>query len=161
PFVGAWLGFAHPSFAVNFKVLGDAFIKAIRMIVAPIIFATVVGLAKMVDLRRVASVGLKSLIYFEVASTLALLVGITVGNLWPGGAGMNLDPAKPDPHAEELLRFESSNHIGTHYRGCDRAGRRAPFGRHLHNDWHRRGKSRSGRISRPRSARSRSQPQPA
>ncbi len=97
---GAWLGYGHPELAIALKPLADAFIKAIRMIVAPIIFTTVVvGIARMEDLRRVASVGLKSLLYFETASTLALIIGIVVGNLWPIGSGMNIDPATLDAHS--------------------------------------------------------------
>jgi aerobic C4-dicarboxylate transport protein len=97
---GAWLGYSDPALAIALKPLADAFIKAIRMIVAPIIFTTVVvGIARMEDLRRVASVGLKSLLYFEAASTLALLIGLAVGNLWPIGQGMNIDPATLDAHS--------------------------------------------------------------
>ena len=90
--LGIALGYAEPLLATSVKPLGDAFIKAIKVMVAPIVFTTVVvGIATMGDLRRVASVGIKALIYFEIVSTLALLVGMAVGNVWEFGAGMNID----------------------------------------------------------------------
>jgi Na+/H+-dicarboxylate symporter len=92
--VGVVLGYVAPGFAAELKPLSDAFIKAIRAIVAPIIFTTVVvGIAGIGDLRRVARLGLKSLVYFEVVSTLGLLLGLAIGNLVPLGAGVNADPA--------------------------------------------------------------------
>lgn len=95
--VGAALGYAAPDFAMYLKPYGDAFIKAIKVMVAPIIFTTiVVGIAKMGDIRRVANVGVKALIYFEVASTLALIIGLVVGNVWKVGVGINADPASFD-----------------------------------------------------------------
>jgi aerobic C4-dicarboxylate transport protein len=98
--LGAAIGFADPVLATSFKPLGDAFVKAIRIVVTPIIFTTVVvGIAKTGDLRQVARVGLKAIIYFEVISTLALLLGMAVGNLWPVGSGINADPQSFDPKA--------------------------------------------------------------
>src|ERR1700720_2175916 len=74
--LGIALGYAEPQLAIALKPYGDAFIKAIKLMVAPIVFTTVVvGIAAMGDIRRVASVGLKAIIYFEIMSTLALLVG--------------------------------------------------------------------------------------
>ena len=74
------------------KPLGDAFIKMIKMLIAPIIFFTVVhGIASMEDMKKVGRVGLKALIYFEVVTTLALVIGLIVVNLWQPGAGMNVD----------------------------------------------------------------------
>src|SRR5215470_13564506 len=91
--LGIALGYAEPQLAISLKPFGDAFIKAIKVMVAPIVFTTVVvGIAAMGDIRRVASVGLKAIIYFEVVSTLALIVGMVVGNIWPIGAGINVDP---------------------------------------------------------------------
>lgn len=91
---GAALGYFDPGLAQAFKPLGDAFIRAIKVVVTPIIFTTiVVGLATMGDMRKIARVGLISIIYFEIASTLALIIGMTVGNLWHAGAGINADPA--------------------------------------------------------------------
>ncbi|HZB91309.1 MAG TPA: C4-dicarboxylate transporter DctA [Stellaceae bacterium] len=95
--LGAALGYLDPHLGVALKPLADAFIKAIRVLVLPIIFATVVvGIATIGDLRQVARIGVKSLIYFEVVSTLALLIGLAVGNLYHFGAGINADPATLD-----------------------------------------------------------------
>jgi len=95
--LGVALGYVEPEIATSLKPLGDAFIKAIRMMVAPIVFTTVVvGIATMGNIRRVASVGIKALIYFEIVSTLALILGIVVGNIWHFGAGMNIDPKTLD-----------------------------------------------------------------
>ncbi len=100
--LGAVLGFAYPDFSVHLKPYGDAFVRAIKVIVAPIIFTTIaVGIAKMGDIRRVANVGAKALIYFEAASTLALIIGMIVGNFWKAGVGLNADPAAFDPRAVE------------------------------------------------------------
>jgi aerobic C4-dicarboxylate transport protein len=100
--LGAALGYAFPDFSVYLKPLGDAFIKAIKVVVAPIIFTTIaLGIAKMRDIRHVANVGIKALIYFEVASTLALMIGMIVGNVWQVGTGLNADPAAFDPKAVE------------------------------------------------------------
>ena len=91
--IGIALGYAEPQLAISVKPFGDAFIKAIKLMVAPIVFVTVVvGIATMGDIRRVASVGLKAIIYFEITSTLALIVGLVAGNVWPVGAGINVDP---------------------------------------------------------------------
>jgi aerobic C4-dicarboxylate transport protein len=98
--IGVALGYAEPALAVSLKPFGDAFIKAIKLMVAPIVFTTVVvGIAAMGDIRRVAAVGLRAIIYFEIASTLALIVGIVVGNIWPVGAGINIDPKTFDAGA--------------------------------------------------------------
>ncbi|HEY0219561.1 MAG TPA: C4-dicarboxylate transporter DctA [Afipia sp.] len=95
--IGAALGHFYPDFSVMLKPYGDAFIRAIKVVVAPIIFTTiVVGIAKMGDMGKVAKVGLKALIYFEIASTLALIIGMIVGNVWKVGQGINADPAAFD-----------------------------------------------------------------
>jgi aerobic C4-dicarboxylate transport protein len=100
--LGAVIGYADPSLSLSLKPYGDAFVRAIRVVVAPIIFTTIaVGIAKMGDIRHVAKVGVKALIYFEVASTLALVIGMTVGNFWKVGVGLNADPAAFDPKAVE------------------------------------------------------------
>jgi Na+/H+-dicarboxylate symporter len=100
--LGAILGQLYPDLSIYLKPYGDAFIKAIKVVVAPIIFTTiVVGIAKMGDIRRVANVGVKALIYFEVASTLALIIGMIVGNFWKVGVGINADPAAFDTKAVE------------------------------------------------------------
>jgi len=91
---GAALGYLYPDLAASLKPLSDGFIKAIRAVIQPIIFATVVvGIATMGNLRQIARIGVKALIYFEVVSTLALLIGVAVGNLYHFGAGINADPA--------------------------------------------------------------------
>lgn len=100
--LGATLGYVYPEFSTSLKPYGDAFVRAIKVVVAPIIFTTiVVGIAKMGDIRRVANVGVKALVYFEVASTLALIIGMIVGNLWKVGVGLNADPAAFDTKAVE------------------------------------------------------------
>ena len=100
--LGAALGYVYPSFAVGLKPFGDAFVKAIKVVVGPIIFTTIaLGIAKMRGIREVANVGAKALIYFEIASTLALIIGMIVGNVWQIGSGLNADPAAFDPKAVE------------------------------------------------------------
>src|SRR5436309_16079622 len=80
------------------KPLGDGFIALIKMMIAPVIFCTVVhGISSMGDLKRVGRVGLKALIYFEVVSTVALAIGLIVGEVLQPGAGFNIDPASIDP----------------------------------------------------------------
>jgi aerobic C4-dicarboxylate transport protein len=98
--VGVLLGHFYPDLGAQMKPFGDAFIKLIKMLIAPIIFCTVVhGIASMQDLKRVGRVGLKALIYFEVMTTLALVIGLVVVNVWQPGAGMNVDPAALDTRA--------------------------------------------------------------
>jgi aerobic C4-dicarboxylate transport protein len=100
--LGTALGYLAPAFSVNLKPFGDAFVKAIKVVVGPIIFTTIaLGIAQMRDIRRVADVGVKALIYFEIASTLALIIGMFVGNVWQVGSGINADPAAFDPKAVE------------------------------------------------------------
>ena len=95
--VGVLLGYFQPQLAEQMKPLGDAFIKMIKMIIAPIIFCTVVhGIASMQDMRKVGRVGLKALIYFEVLTTLALIIGLIVANTMQPGGGMNVDPTRID-----------------------------------------------------------------
>jgi aerobic C4-dicarboxylate transport protein len=95
--LGALLGVLYPSTAESMKPLGDALIKMIKMAIAPIIFCTVVhGIASMRDMKKVGRVGLKAIIYFEAVTTLALIVGLLVVNIWRPGVGMNVDPATLD-----------------------------------------------------------------
>jgi len=97
---GILLGHFYPSLGIEMKPISDGFIRLIRAVVPPIIFATVaVGIAKMGDMRRVGVVGLRAIIYFEVVSTLALLIGLAVGNLIQPGAGLHIDPAHLDEKA--------------------------------------------------------------
>ncbi|MBR0659618.1 dicarboxylate/amino acid:cation symporter [Neoroseomonas oryzicola] len=98
--IGVLLGHFWPEIAVQMKPFGDGFIKLIKMLIAPIIFCTVVhGIASMDDMKKVGRVGVKALVYFEVLTTLALIIGLVVVNLWKPGAGMNVDPAALDTRA--------------------------------------------------------------
>ncbi len=97
---GVALGCVDADLAISLKPLGDAFVKAIRAIVTPIVFTTIaVGLARMGDMVKIARIGVKTLVYFEAVSTLALIIGLAVGNLWPTGRSMNANPATLDPAA--------------------------------------------------------------
>src|SRR5215211_2963173 len=90
--LGVLLGHFYPHLGEAMKPLGDGFIKLIKMLIAPIIFCTVVhGIASMEDLKKVGRVGLKALIYFEVVTSLALIVGLIVVNILQPGVGMNVD----------------------------------------------------------------------
>jgi aerobic C4-dicarboxylate transport protein len=90
--LGIALGHVYPDAGARMEPLGDAFIKAIRVLIAPIIFCTVVhGIANMADMAKVGRVALKALIYFEVLTTLALVLGLLAVNLFEPGAGMNVD----------------------------------------------------------------------
>src|ERR1700675_4647150 len=94
------LGYVDPARAVAMKPLGDAFIRAITMIITLIIFCTVVtGIAGMENLKKVGRVGGMALLYFEIVSTLALLVGLVVGNVVHPGSGFNVDTSTLDAHA--------------------------------------------------------------
>jgi len=94
------LGFLSPAKAVAMKPLGDAFIRLITMVISLIIFCTVVsGIASMHDMKKVGRVGGKALLYFEAVSTLALLIGLIVGNVTRPGAGFNANVATLDPKA--------------------------------------------------------------
>ena len=95
--LGVALGVFAPGFAVEFKVLSDAFLKLISMIVAPIVFCVVVhGIAGAGDLRKVGRVGAKALVYFEAMTTVALAFGLALGLLFAPGAGMHVDVSKLD-----------------------------------------------------------------
>jgi aerobic C4-dicarboxylate transport protein len=98
--IGILIGQFAPKTGVALKPLGDAFIALIRMLIAPVIFCTVVhGIASVGDLSKVGRVGLKTLLYFEVVSTLALGIGLLVGELVRPGAGFDIDPTTLDPTA--------------------------------------------------------------
>jgi len=99
-FAGAALGFFVPHIGSDFKPLGDIFIKLIKMVFAPIIFATVVlGIARMENMKELGRVGVRALIYFEILSTFALALGLVVVNVVGPGQGMNIDPAQLDTQA--------------------------------------------------------------
>src|SRR3954449_12149022 len=95
--IGVALGHFFPQTGEAMKPLGDGFIKLIKMIIAPIIFCTVVvGIAGMEDMKKVGKTGGYALLYFEIVSTIALIVGLTIINVVQPGVGMNIDPATLD-----------------------------------------------------------------
>lgn len=90
--LGVLVGWLYPSAGKSLQPLGDAFIKLVKMMIAPIIFCTVVhGVASMADLRKLGRVGIKTLFYFEVVSTMALIIGLFVVNILKPGVGLNID----------------------------------------------------------------------
>jgi aerobic C4-dicarboxylate transport protein len=90
--LGVLLGTLYPDVGAMMKPLGDGFIKLIKMLIAPVIFCTVVtGIAGVEDMKKVGKTGGLALIYFEVMSTVALIVGLVVVNLFRPGSGMNID----------------------------------------------------------------------
>jgi aerobic C4-dicarboxylate transport protein len=96
--VGMAVGAIWPDLGASLKPLGDGFVKLIKMVVAPVIFCTVAaGIARMRDLKAFGRLGFRTLVYFEVVSTLALAIGLIVGRLLHPGAGFNVDPATLDP----------------------------------------------------------------
>ena len=101
--LGVLLGHFYPQIGEQMKPLGDGFIKLIKMLIAPIIFCTVVhGIASMEDMKKVGRVGLKALIYFEVVTTLALIVGLLVINILQPGNGMNVDARAIDTKSIQI-----------------------------------------------------------
>lgn len=100
--VGGLLGHYVPDFAVKLKPLGDGFISLIKMLIAPVIFLTVVlGVAGAADAKKVGRVGAKAFLYFEIVSTIALIIGLVVVNVLKPGAGFDADPAQLDAAAVE------------------------------------------------------------
>lgn len=103
-FLAVLLGYFYPETAVKMKPLGDGFVKLIKMIITPIIFCTVVtGIGGMQDMNKLGRVGVKALLYFEVVSTLALVIGLTVVHFFQPGAGMNADPRMLDTKGLEAF----------------------------------------------------------
>ena len=100
--LGIAVGYFFPAFGKSLKPLGDGFIKLVKMMIAPIIFCTVVhGIASMGDMKKLGRLGVKTLLYFEVVSTLALIIGLVVVNLLQPGAGFNFDPTTVDPNVSK------------------------------------------------------------
>ena len=98
--IGILLGHFYPELGAQMKPLGDAFVKLIKMVIAPVIFCTVVtGIAGMESMKAVGRTGAVALLYFEVVSTAALIIGLIIVNVVQPGAGMNVDPATLDAHA--------------------------------------------------------------
>jgi aerobic C4-dicarboxylate transport protein len=98
--IGCGIGGFFPKAGMALKPMGDAFVSLIRMMIAPVIFCVIVqGIASMSDLKKLGTLGVKTLIYFEIVSTLALIIGIVVAVLIHPGAGLNIDAAALDPKA--------------------------------------------------------------
>jgi aerobic C4-dicarboxylate transport protein len=96
-FIGIIVGNQYPDLGKSLKPLGDGFVNLVKMIIAPVIFCTVVhGIASMTDLKKLGRVGIKALVYFELVSTLALVIGLIVVNTLHPGAGFNVDPKSLD-----------------------------------------------------------------
>jgi len=113
--VGGLIGHFMPDLGQSLKPLGDAFIKLVKMVIAPVIFLTVVtGIAGMRDLDKVGRVAIKALTYFLIFSTLALIVGLIVANVVQPGAGMNIDPAtlKTDKVSEYAAKAHDQTIVG-------------------------------------------------
>jgi aerobic C4-dicarboxylate transport protein len=110
--LGVLLGQFAPSWGVEMKPLGDAFIKLIKMLIAPIIFCTVVvGIAGMEDMKKVGKTGGLALLYFEVVSTIALIIGLVLVNVLQPGAGMNVDPKSLDTRS--ISAYTGPGKMGT------------------------------------------------
>ena len=108
--IGIALGHYYKDFAIQLKPLGDGFIKLIKMMIAPIIFCTIVtGIAGMQNTKKVGRVGLKAILYFEVVTTIALIIGLLVINVLKPGVGMNIDPTTLDTKSVESFITESKS----------------------------------------------------
>ena len=118
--LGIAVGALWPEVGVALKPLGDGFIKLIKMVVAPVIFCTIAaGIARMGDIKSFGRLGARTLIYFEVVSTLALVVGLIVGRLAQPGRGFDVDPASLDPSvaAGYVAKAEASEGLADHLLG--------------------------------------------
>ncbi|BDU74654.1 dicarboxylate/amino acid:cation symporter [Mesoterricola silvestris] len=110
--IGALLGYFQPNLGASMRPLGEGFIKLVKMLIAPIIFLTVVlGIAKMGDMKKVGRVGGKGLLYFEVLTTIALAIGLVIANFVRPGAGMNINPASLD--AKSISAYTHGAHLTT------------------------------------------------
>jgi aerobic C4-dicarboxylate transport protein len=107
---GVLLGFLRPDDAVAMKPFGDGFIKLVRMLIAPIVFTTVVvGIAQTGAMKEIGRIGVRALLYFEVVSTIALLIGLVVAHTLHPGAGMNFNPATADVSSVAAYTTASKN----------------------------------------------------
>jgi len=114
--LGILLGKFYPSIAVELKPLGDGFIRLIKMMIAPIIFCTIVtGIAGMQDTKKVGRVGLKAILYFEIVTSIALIIGLVVINILKPGANMHINPSTLDAKSVETYITESKNHNVTDF----------------------------------------------
>jgi aerobic C4-dicarboxylate transport protein len=108
-FIGIWLGYAFPDIAVQFRILSDVFIKIIKMLIAPIIFLTLVsGIAAMNDMKQVGRLAGGALLFFMVITTFALILGLGAADYFKPGVGLNIDPASLN--AEEASSYLGSSH---------------------------------------------------
>lgn len=106
---GVFLGWQNPELGAQLKPLGDAFIKLIKMLIGPIIFTTVVvGLAGMSDLKQAGRVGFKAFVYFELVTTLALILGLIVANVFTPGAGIHATAASLQSKASEVATYATA-----------------------------------------------------
>src|SRR5262245_33570934 len=111
--LGIIFGFIAPEKAAAMKPLGDGFIKLVKMLIAPIVFTTVVvGIAHMGEMKHVGRIGLRALVYFEVVSTAALAIGLVVVTLLKPGVGVGFDPATADVAAVSSYT-NASQHLST------------------------------------------------
>jgi aerobic C4-dicarboxylate transport protein len=109
--VGSLIGHFFPHAGVALKPFGDGFIKLIKMVLGPIVFLTIVlGIARMGDIKRVGRVGLKALVYFEVVSSLALVIGLIVGTVFHPGTSMHVDPSALDANAVAAYAAAGNQH---------------------------------------------------
>ncbi|WP_448206346.1 dicarboxylate/amino acid:cation symporter [Azospirillum sp. sgz302134] len=114
--IGIALGYFDPGLAQRMKPFGDGFVKLIKMMIAPIIFCTVVhGIASMDDMKAVGRVGVKALVYFEALTTAALVIGLVIVNLWKPGVGMNVDPSTLDTKAIQTYTQAAEKTGGVDY----------------------------------------------
>jgi aerobic C4-dicarboxylate transport protein len=114
--LGTALGYARPDLGTRMQPLGDAFINLIRMIIAPVIFCTVVhGVASMNDMKRVGRVAIKALVWFEGITLSALVFALVAVNLWQPGAGMNVDPASLDASSVRTYTNAAQNQTFADY----------------------------------------------
>ncbi|MGH7340056.1 MAG: cation:dicarboxylate symporter family transporter, partial [Candidatus Rokuibacteriota bacterium] len=113
---GSLVGLAVPGAGIALKPAADGFVNLVRMLIGPIVFLTVVlGIAGAGDLKKVGRVGIKSLIYFEVVSTLALVIGLIVANTWRPGEGFNVDPAALDTSAVDSYAKAAAGQTTTQF----------------------------------------------
>ena len=123
--LGAFIGHFWPEFGESLKPLGDGFIKLVKMVIAPVIFLTIVtGIAGMRDIGRVGRVAAKAFAYFLTFSTLALIVGLIVANVVKPGRGLNIDPASLNAGA--VAQYATAAHEDDHRRLFDRDHPRHP-----------------------------------
>jgi aerobic C4-dicarboxylate transport protein len=109
---GILVGWLWPAFGADLKPVADAFIKLIKMLIAPIIFCTVViGIAHVGDLKSVGRIGVKALVYFEVVTTFALLFGLLIANIVKPGAGFNIDPQTLASGADAVAKKTGSGEL--------------------------------------------------